>query len=688
MKLYLCEKPSQAKDIATELGQPRKQGAYFETNNGVVTWAYGHLLEQADPESYGPEFKTWSFGHLPIIPAPFRIEPKESGRMQLEAIHDLLKTASEVVIATDADREGEMIAREILVYCKYRGPVSRLWLSALDPASIQKALKNLKKGSDTEALYFAAKARSEADWLVGMNMTRAVTVLCRKPNEKGALTIGRVQTPTLALVVRRDREIAAFRPRDYFEIVAQTRAAAKDFALRYAPREEDRLYARPDAQIIADKARGTRGPLKVEKTPKTQAPPRLFSLSSFQKEANARFGWGADKSLTIAQSLYEKHKVTTYPRSDCDYLPEEQKPDIEIIVGHLSQVNNLSEPLRLAAIALKDATKRVVRSTVFNTAKVTAHHAIIPTKLKADISLMTSDEKDGFALIASRYLANLLPDYEYLQTKLSLPAAGVMFSSSGTTPVKPGWKAVQGFQLEDEDEKEPVLPDLPNGVSAEIVSTEVQAKKTSPPKPYTEGTLIDDMKNIAKFVTDATKKARLKETSGIGTEATRANIIAKLCARDDKGEVFPNASPFLITTKGKGKTVQIRATPKAMEFITLLEMHLPALADPAETAVWEEGLESVAERVLGPDRFVADITSQIRAHLAALQKGVAAPAILSSAPLGQPACEDRVFVSDHCPARDRCWRRLDFSRLSRIFCQEKVLGPDYDRARLHRAVAN
>lgn len=600
MKLYLCEKPSQGKDIAAVLGGDRRNQGFIETKDGVVTWAIGHMVELAEPDSYNPVWKQWRLDSLPIVPEQFKVVPVARTRDQLRIVARLIKEATHVVVATDADREGEMIARELLDAAKYRGPISRLWLSALDEESIKAALRKIRKDEETRPLYYAALARSRSDWLVGMNMTRAMTIRCRKPGEKGAISIGRVQSPTLALVVRRDRAIEDFKPVDYFEIVADVRTdSGAAVQMRHAPREaEERILDRAKAEQIARAAQGAKGPIKVEKTNKAQPPPKLYSLAGFQMRCNALYGWSADKSLQIAQALYETHKATTYPRTDCEFLPNEQVPHVPKIVANLKSLD------LFAQIPLE---KPIIRKSVFNTAKVTAHHAIIPTTLRADLGKMSDDEQKGFAVIARSYLAALLPDYEYEQTRMSI-TAGVLFGVMGNVPQKPGWRIVYGGVAQNEGEV--TLPAIRDGTPGTIQKASVEAKKTKPPDYYTEGTLLGDMRAIAKFVVDPARKARLKETDGIGTEATRANIIKTLRTRE-----------FL---EGKGK--KIVSTQKGRDLIGVLEQYLPALADAGETAIWEKGLEMIIEGKLTHEEFVAKITHRIGVYLTRLGAGMPAPA--------------------------------------------------------------
>ncbi len=589
MKLYLCEKPSQAKDIANVLGNPVHQKTHIKTDAGVVTWAFGHLLELVTPEVYDESLKRWSRETLPIIPDKFQLQPKEKAIEQFHAIGSLLKQCSELIIATDADREGEMIAREILEHFNYQEKIARLWLSALDPDSIRKALSKLKSDSETRPLYDAALARSRGDWLVGINMTRAATL---RSGEKGVSSVGRVQTPTLALVVRRDREIENFKSKAYYELVADVSSENKKVSLRFAPREEERIFDRAVADTLSERAKGFTGVLKVTHERKKTSPPQLFSLAAFQIRANAQWGWSAEHSLKIAQLLYETHKVTTYPRSDCEFLPEEQIPDISIILSNLSHLD------LFRGIEIKEP---LIRKTVFNTSKVTAHHAIIPTKVLPNLSVLSEDERNGFLLIARHYIATLMPDYEFDQTRISLKFnEKVSFSTFGNVPAIPGWKTVFGKEIDEE--KTILLPDIQDGAQGTVERVTVEAKQTKPPARYTEGALIADMKSISKFVTDPAKKARLKETSGIGTEATRASILKTLHERG-----------FLETQK---KTVV--STDRGRRLIATLEQHLPLLIDPGETAVWEDALEAIASGEKTVGEFTHSLAEQLRSYIETL----------------------------------------------------------------------
>lgn len=609
MKLFLCEKPSQAADISRVLGQISRSPNSIETREGVVTWGFGHLLRMFMPEEYDERYKTWRYSDLPIMPASFQVRPEDKTKTQFRAVGDLIKKASEIVVATDADAEGEMIARELLDYFNFRGPVSRLWLRATDPESVRKGLSNLLPGNETERLYYAALARSRADWVVGMNMSRAFSLRCASRDDKGGLSIGRVQTPTLALVVRRDREIDNFTPRSYFEIVASVQADnGASVTLKHAPDGEERLFDGARAESIASAAKGVSGPISVRKEQKRTSPPKLFSLARFQMRTNVLFGWSAEHALSVAQSLYETHKATSYPRTTSVCIPKEQIPDIPTIVGNLMSLPEFS---RIPSFEPQ------IRKTVFDAGKAASHHAIIPTTLRPDLSRMNDDERAGFLLIARSYLATLLPDYLYESTKISMQAGGVEFSTTGAVPISPGWKMVFSGQPDADDEKQSTLPAIPDGSNGTVLSTSVEAKKTQPPAYYTEATLLADMIGISKFVTDPAKRARLKsrpdeeeDEGGIGTPATRASIISNLIK-----------VRRVLENRGK----KIVSTMKGRALIEAVEKHIPALADPGETAVWEEGLEKISEGTIDHPSFVAGIGRQIAEYVSVLEEGIPAP---------------------------------------------------------------
>ena len=588
MTVFLCEKPSQASDIADVLGIESRQDGYIKTRQGLVTWAFGHLLELADPDQYNEAWKRWNKTDLPIIPETFSYIPKPKSSKQLNLIGRLLRSTNLVVIATDADREGEAIGRELLDHFDYQGDIKRLWLSALDPASIRKAMANIQPGESTESLYQAALARSRADWLHGINMTRAATLYLGNGSRQ-VLSAGRVQTPTLALVVTRDRLIDNFVPRQFYELDAVVTTTDGSLLLRHAPPvepEDFRIYRKEAAQTLADACQGQSGILQVAKERKRQGPPKLFTLAGLQKSCNKLFSWPASKTLKIAQALYETHKVTTYPRSDCPYLPEEQQSDVSAILAHL---NELDEFYNLVP------GEPVIRKSVFNTAKVAkaSHHAIIPTTQAADFGTFAKDEREAYLLICQHYLAALSPDHVYNQTSVSITINDTLFNATDKVTVDPGWKRLFRNQHKISSQLPAGLKDQTEGLMKQV---DVVERTTTPPDHYTEGTLIDDMAKVAKYIDDPALKARLKETSGIGTEATRASIIETLKTRKF---LKPDKKKILSTSAGQ----------------QLIDALPPVVSSIGETAVWEDALEAIAQGDKGLDEFIGGIEQQLRVLL-------------------------------------------------------------------------
>ncbi|MGX2956090.1 DNA topoisomerase III [Ursidibacter arcticus] len=581
MKLFLCEKPSQGNDIAKVLGATiRGDGCLFTTDKQIcVTWGIGHLVEQFQPEEYDPAFKRWTFETLPIIPGEWKLSPKKDTKKQYNVVMSLLKKAKVVVISTDADREGEMIARELLDIAGFKGQVFRLWLSALDEASIRKALSSLKSGKETESLYYAGIGRSRSDWLIGMNFSRLFTLLAQQQGYQGSpLSVGRVQSPTLAMVVNRDREIAHFVPKSHFALIMQLQTQQnQSFLAKYMVPENYLdadglcLNAQFMQQVHTD-IQHTRiaTVTSVETKREKNAPPLLFALSDLQSECNRLFSMGAQQVLDIAQSLYEKHKATTYPRTDCGYLPESQFAEVPKVVSSMIKANPSWQKIASHLNLLQ-------KSRAWNDKKITAHHGIIPTMGNVNLNAMNEDELKVYDLICRRYLAQFLPHFEVDKTIVQLQSGQHSLQAKGNTIIATGWKMLFGATLDSEnDEESQGLPPLQANQSCSIVASEIKQLKTTPPAHYTEGTLLSAMKNAARFVTDERLKQRLRETEGLGTEATRAGLIQGLI---DKG--------FL---KKKGK--QILATEQANVLIDSLP---DLLKNPGLTALWEQALNQIAE---------------------------------------------------------------------------------------------
>ncbi|MCO8166182.1 DNA topoisomerase III [Pseudomonas sp. 21LCFQ02] len=591
MRLFLCEKPSQAKDIAKVLGATQRGDGCIKGNGVVVTWAIGHLLETAPPEEYGPQYKTWTIDALPILPSAWKSQIKPKTASQFKAVKALLQQATELVIATDADREGEMIARELIEHCRYRGQVSRLWLSALNEASIRQALGNLKPGAETFSLYHSALARSRADWLIGMNFTRLFTLLGRQAGYSGVLSVGRVQTPTLRLVVDRDHAIASFRPIPFWDIDVSLAVKNQAFTAQWKPGKDitdedgrclDQRYAHAaHAKLQPGSAAQVTA---IETKRAKESAPLPFDLSSLQQACSKKFGMGAQETLNVAQALYETHKATTYPRTDCGYLPTSMLPEVPQVL----------EAIRITDPAVSQLLQQIDparRSRVWNDEKITAHHGIIPTLEPTNLKAMSDKERAVYGLIRSHYLAQFMPDHEYDRTVADLQCQDVLLQAVGKRIVVTGWKALFASTAEEEDEaadktRSQILPPLQQGSHATIQNTQAKALQTKPPKPYTEGDLILAMKTVAKLVTDPRLAQTLKETTGIGTEATRASIIEGLI---DRG--------FLVK-KGKAVTASDAG-------VSLVKAVPPSVADPVTTAIWEQALSMIEAGTLSLDDFIA-----------------------------------------------------------------------------------
>ena len=606
MKLFLCEKPSQAKEIAPHVGA-RVRGDGCITGNGVtVTWAIGHLVEQAKPEHYKPELKFWNLAHLPVLPERWHMEVKDKTRSQYAVVSRLIQEATEVVIATDADREGEVIARELMQLNGFKGQVSRLWLSAFDDASVKKAVGKLLPGAKTLPMYYSGMGRSRADWLAGMNLTMALTKAFGAGGKDGTLHCGRVQTPVLALIVRRERAIAAFVPKAHFGINATFLMGNASVPMAWAVRadlldKDGHLVDRKSAEAVIKLVSGQTGKVSlVETTQEREVAPLLYSLGSLQREASARYGMKAQAVLDAAQALYEKHKATSYPRTDCEYLPRsmmtEANETLQVIAGTLPELASLAT---VAESALNGADERF-GGRAFNDKQITAHHAIIPTrKPNIDVSAMTPTERKVFDMVCRRYLAQFLGDYQYSKTVIEVICEGEKFRVSGKTPLVPGWRqtipeATKAPTDKDDDQDAAVtLPKVCVGEDARNLRCVVQDRKTSPPMRYTEGTLLAAMESIDKEIEDPRWKAVMKnkEKAGIGTDATRSAIIEGLFKRD-----------YIVARKK-----ELLPTEKAVALIGLIEEVSPEIADPVLTAQWEDRLSQIEKGEIELSQFEASL---------------------------------------------------------------------------------
>lgn len=594
MRLFIAEKPSLGEAIAQclpgilEKHRGSRGPTHITVGEDVVTWCFGHIYELFEPQEYDEALKAWKLEDLPIVPKVWKLKPKAEAKEQIKVIKGLLSKSALVVNAGDPDREGQLLVDEVLEELGCKKPVKRIWLSATDEKSVRKALSELKDNADYQNLKDSAQARSWGDWLVGMNATRKMTLLGRAAGMDGVLSVGRVQTPTLSLVVLRDQAIESFKPRDFYGVIAQLKAEERSFAARWAAREDvaldeaGRLLERSVADAVSAKLTGKPAVVtRYEAKERLEAQPLALSLDKLQMECNRRFGLSAQETLDIAQRLYEA-KVTSYPRTDSGFLPESHHGDAPQILRELAAV--FPDETSGADTAIKSAT--------WNDEKVTAHHGIIPTGVTAPLS---GKERDVFDLIVRRYLAQFYPPYRYEETVIELLSEGEKLTAKGRVPKVLGWRSLfteseVAENGENVKEEIAILPILNEGQSLLCEKTEVESKKTSPPQRFTEASLLQAMLNIHLHETDPEIKKRLKETSGIGTPATRANIIETLKKRGFVEE----------------KKKSIVSTDKARQLIGVLPNHIKS---PGLTALFEELLESVADGTITKANFLEKQTT-------------------------------------------------------------------------------
>ncbi len=561
--LVIAEKPSVAVDLAKVLGRFDKKDGYLENEKFIVSWAFGHLLELAEPEDYDPILKKWNIDHLPILPESFQMREIASGKKQLATLKRLLrsKDVSGVINACDAGREGELIHRRICQAAGSDKPMKRLWLSEATPAAVREAFRNLRDGKDLDSLAAAAEARSQADWIVGINATRAFT--CRHYR---LLSLGRVQTPTLALVVNRERDIRAFKPTPYWELWANfQKEAGETYRGKWVKGKVNRLDNLGEAQAILSRLGNQGEVVRVEQKEVREQPPTLLNLNDLQKEANRKYGLTAQQTLDIAQALYEKHKLLTYPRTDSRHLTEAIAKDT--LSARLAALSGSSEYSSLIPKRPPSLSKRYVDGS-----KVTDHHAIIPTAARPNLSALGANEKLVYDLAVRRFLAIMYPDARYAVTKADTQVSGEVFLSSGRVELDIGWKRVYKPDEDDkkDDDKE-ILPSLSQGEKVVKIKADAIEKTTKPPSRYTEATLLAAMENAGRFAEDDDLADTLKETGGIGPPATRAAVIETLIKRS-----YMQREKKLLVPTSDGEAL-IDLAPEQMKSVEL-------------TARWENGL--------------------------------------------------------------------------------------------------
>ena len=587
--LVIAEKPSVARDIARVLGANQKNGGILEGKNYVVTWALGHLVTLADPEEYDRKYEKWEMATLPMLPKEMKLVViRQTGR-QFSVVKTQLfrKDIGEIIIATDAGREGELVARWILEKAGCHKPIKRLWISSVTDKAIKEGFANLKDGHDYDNLYRAAVARAEADWLVGMNGTRALT--CKY---NAQLSCGRVQTPTLAMIAKREEEIRKFVPKEYYGISLETQDVK--WTWRDEKTKSFRTFSRERAEQIKGRLENTALEItSVEKKAKKTMAPGLYDLTTLQREANLKYGFSAKETLNIMQRLYENHKVLTYPRTDSRYIGKDIVPTIKERLKACG-----IGPYRKLAGALMNKPVQVNGSFV-DDKKVSDHHAIIPTEQFVQLDHMTNEERKIYDMVVRRFLAVLYPASQYEQVTMEAKVAGETFAASGKVIKSLGWKEVYedgaDDDLEDEadDEKklkDQRLPEMKTGTRLKILKTSLNTGKTKPPARFTEATLLAAMENPVKFMETRDKEAAktLGETGGLGTVATRADIIEKLF------------HSFMMEKKGN----EIHITSKAKQ---LLELVPEDLKKPELTADWEMKLSQIAKGRIRQGDFLHQI---------------------------------------------------------------------------------
>lgn len=541
LRLYIAEKPSLARAIADALGNGKKKNGCIEIDGGedVVTWCFGHILEQYDPDEYDAKYKHWVMDDLPIVPETWKLKVKKDATSQYKIIKELVARADEIVNAGDPDREGQLLVDEVLLYIGNKKPVRRILLNALDKKSVREALGDLRDNRDFIGLRDSALARSQADWLVGMNLTRAYTIKSREAGYDNVVHVGRVQTPTLALVVRREEEIKNFKPTTHYALQVFWMHENGSIRSMWRFKEgmdgldaEKRLLSKDVAERLLQKLQSSDARIaSVEQKEKKEEPRLPYSLSSLQVDAGRKYGLSPQQVLNVMQGLYEKG-LTTYPRSDCEYLPTNQQEDVTHILQNLSGMSDVVSEEHIDALAGHADETRVSRA--WNDEKISAHHALIPTTEAADLTQLTDDEQKLYLLVAKAYIAQFFPAHIYQTTKLTITCADEEFVATGKTILKQGWKEVYQKDMtvpdDQPEEEEQVLPVVVEGDIVTYAHGSAKEKVTKPPKRFTESTLLQAMKEIYKYVRDKDLSRTLKDCKGIGTEATRAGIIEGLKA--------------------------------------------------------------------------------------------------------------------------------------------------------------
>lgn len=606
-RLFIAEKPSMGRAIAQGLealgDKSRSADGCIHVGSDTVTWLFGHILEQYSPDEYDEKYKRWHIEDLPIVPSVWKLKVKPDAKKQYKIVSALAKEADEIVHAGDPDREGQLLVDELLAHIGVlkTKPVKRILLNALDVKSVQEALRHVRPNDEFVGLRNSALARSRADWLIGMNLSRIYTILARGAGYDSVVNVGRVKTPTMGLVVRREIEIRTFKPVTFFTPQVEFRHANGTFRAKWKAQEQDgvdeegRILKKDLAEEILTASSVPPAKIESVEQKKGTSPQRLpYSLSALQIDAGKIFGYSPQEVLDTQQALYEK-KLTSYPRSDCDYLPENQLGDAAAILKNLAAADSsLERFIEKADLSIK--------SRAWNDKKISAHHAIVPTTVETKLSDLSEKEKNLYMLIAKSYIAQFYPAQEFLSTKVELSAGGEMFTASGKVILQQGWKSLYQNDAKKDDveneEEQQSLPDMQQGDSVEFAGGKIVEGITKPPARFTPATLLKAMKEIHKYVHDKELAASLKECSGIGTEATRAGMIDEL---EKRGFIKKTGKNFVPTEIASS---MCRILPESLIY-------------PDLTARWEDALDKIGKKEMS----LADFGAQQKRFLDELLAG-------------------------------------------------------------------
>ena len=634
--LVLAEKPSVGRELAKVLNCSQNGNGCIMGSKYIVTWALGHLVTLADPEAYGERYKTWSLDNLPMLPGKMELVVIKETAKQFGIVKSLLKNqdVDELVIATDSGREGELVARWIIIKAGFNKPIKRLWISSQTDKAIKEGFASLRPGREYENLYKSAECRAEADWLIGLNVTRALT--CK---HNAQLSAGRVQTPTLAMIVDRENEIKRFVPKDFWTLNANVNG----FTITWQDKQsgQTRLFNKQQAEDILAKVKGQTGEItEVKKEAKEEQPPLAYDLTELQRDANRKYGYSAKQTLGIMQKLYETHKILTYPRTDSRYITDDIVPTLPDRLKSIA-VGPYAEAARALLKGRIKATKRFVDNS-----KVTDHHAIIPTEQYVNLGDLSSEERNLFDLVAKRFIAVLSPAFEYEQTTVKVGINGELFTAKGKIIKSKGWKSVYEGQRsnedEDGDEQDQSLPDMKKGDKIKPASVQMVNGKTKPPARYTEATLLTAMEHPGKFIDNDALREAMDKTSGLGTPATRADIIEKLF------------NSFYMERRGK----EIHPTSKGIQLVDMVPVDLKS---PELTAKWEQKLALISRGKANPGEFVNEM------------KGYASK-LVSNVIASSDVYKHDNLTREKCPECGKYLLEVNGKKGKMLVCQDRECG--------------